>query len=593
MQYDNFSDLTGLDLYNAATTAETEEGTVLRLNSTDGNNVGAAFSEEKVSAAAFSSHFEFRITEPGNGGADGFTFVLAAGDTGNGSAGYGEGLGYAGLTNSVAIEFDTWQNANESANHIGIDQDGSVTSVASSDVETPMDNGNVWDVWVEYSGGTLSVFLSDDGIKPGTAQLTYAIDLIAVLNTNLVSVGFTASTGGSTEIHDILSFGYTSQWAPLIGDDDGNLLAGDSSADLINGNGGNDTLTGAGNNDTIDGGTGYDVMTGGLGDDVYYVDHVYDLVNELHFEGTDTLYSSVTYSLFGRAVENAYLTGAANLNITGNSLANVLTGNSGNNRIDGAQGADTMSGGAGDDLYTVNAAGDVIIEATNEGLDIVHASVNYTLSDNLEDLTLLTAGNLKGTGNAGNNVLYGNPGNNKLDGAAGNDVLDGSVGQDTLIGGLGNDTYYIHDTAAKVTEVNGEGTDIIYSDVSYNLHGRYIETLELTGIDNIDATGNSVNNILIGNANSNTLNGLGGKDILTGGLGADIFLFQLGAAKDTITDFSASDNDMININGFTGGVANTGLVTQAGLNVLITLNSGNIITINNATTADVLSHIVW
>ncbi|ESQ76675.1 hypothetical protein [Asticcacaulis sp. AC402] len=593
MQYDNFSDLTGLNLFGTATTTQVEGQTVLRLTPAEGGAVGAFFSEDKVSAAAFAAHFKFRITDPANGGADGFTFVLAAGETGNGPGGYGEGLGYAGLDNSVAIEFDTWANSNESGNHIGIDQDGSVTSLATAEIETPMDNGNVWEVWVQYINGVLNVFASDTGTKPATAQLTYQIDLISVLGTNLVSLGFTASTGGAAEIHDILSFSYSSQWVPLIGDEGDNRLTGDSAADLINGNGGKDTLTGAGGNDTIDGGTGYDVMTGGFGDDVYYVDHIYDLVNELHFEGTDTLYSAVTYSLFGRAVENAILTGGANSNITGNSLANVLTGNSGNNRIDGAQGADTMTGGAGEDLYIVNAASDVIIEAANEGLDIVHASVSYTLSDNLEDLTLLTAGNLRGTGNASNNVLYGNPGNNRLDGAAGNDVLDGSIGLDTLIGGLGNDTYYVHDTAAKVIEATGEGADIIYSDVSYSLAGRFVETLELTGADAINATGNSQANTLVGNAAANTLNGLGGKDVLTGGLGADIFLFQTGAAKDTITDFSAAENDTINVNGFTAGVAHAEFVTQSGNNVLITLNSTNIITVNNAVMADVLAHIVW
>ena len=81
------------------------------------------------------------------------------------------------------------------------------------------------------------------------------------------------------------------------------------------------------------------------------VDNVGDVVIELAGEGTDTVQSSVTYTL-GSDVENLTLTGSSAVNGTGNSLNNTITGNTGNNILDGSSGADTMSGGAGNDTLS-------------------------------------------------------------------------------------------------------------------------------------------------------------------------------------------------------------------------------------------------
>ncbi|WP_390614099.1 hypothetical protein [Neisseria sicca] len=53
---------------------------------------------------------------------------------------------------------------------------------------------------------------------------------------------------------------------------------------------------GGSGNDTLDGGTGVDRMSGGDGNDVYHVDNVNDTVTERSAEGTDTIYSSVSYT---------------------------------------------------------------------------------------------------------------------------------------------------------------------------------------------------------------------------------------------------------------------------------------------------------
>lgn len=118
-----------------------------------------------------------------------------------------------------------------------------------------------------------------------------------------------------------------------------------------------------------------------------------------------------------------------------------LYGDGGSDRLDGGVGADRMWGGAGDDTYVVNEVGDRVTELANSGTDTVEAAIHYTLSDTLESLTLIGSGDLRGTGNALDNILTGNDGANVLLGGDGNDTLIGGLGVDRLTGGGGADTF--------------------------------------------------------------------------------------------------------------------------------------------------------
>ena len=179
-------------------------------------------------------------------------------------------------------------------------------------------------------------------------------------------------------------------------------------------------------------------MKGGLGDDTYVVENAGDVVVEGGGAGIDLVRSSITYTL-GAAVENLTLTGAAAINGTGNSVANVITGNGAANLIDGGAGADTMKGGLGNDTYIVSQAGDIVMESASAGTDLVQASVTCTLSANVENLTLTGASAINGTGNTLANTIIGNGAVNTLVGGAGTDTLDGSAGNDTLNGGADRD----------------------------------------------------------------------------------------------------------------------------------------------------------
>jgi Ca2+-binding RTX toxin-like protein len=337
----------------------------------------------------------------------------------------------------------------------------------------------------------------------------------------------------------------------MAGDDS---LRGGEGLDELRGGDGDDSMHGDGGNDRLDGGTGVDRMYGGLGDDTYIVTDVTDYANELAGEGTDSVLASISDTLRAN-VENLTLLGAAAINGTGNGLANVITGNALANVLNGLGGSDTMRGGAGNDTYVVNTAGDVVVEGSGEGTDHVQSSASYTLTDNVENLTLTSTARVNGTGNDLANVISGN--------AAAN-VLNGAAGADRMSGGAGNDSYIVDNVGDRTIESSSTGgTDQVRASISFTL-GTDLENLTLTGTAAINGAGNALANTITGNAAANLLSGGGGddvlrglvgadrlnggtgNDILVGGRGVDLFLFNtaLNASTnvDRITDFSRADD---------------------------------------------------
>jgi VCBS repeat-containing protein len=134
----------------------------------------------------------------------------------------------------------------------------------------------------------------------------------------------------------------------LFGGDGNDSLDGSIGTDRLYGEAGNDILTGSNLVNTLDGGVGVDTMTGGAGSDKYYVDDAADQVIELASEGTDTVYTTVDFTLASN-VENMIVTGLNAVDGTGNTLGNRLTGNAANNLLTGLAGNDRLDGGLGDD----------------------------------------------------------------------------------------------------------------------------------------------------------------------------------------------------------------------------------------------------
>ena len=188
---------------------------------------------------------------------------------------------------------------------------------------------------LEYHSGTATVHGG-----AGSDAISYSDDGAGV--TINLAAGTATGAGGTTTFTSIE-----------------NAIGGGGN-DTITGNGGANTLIGDAGNDTLDGGAGADTLIGGTGNDTYVVDNAGDVDHRgARARAPTRSQSTVSYTL-GANVENLTLTGSADINGTGNALANIITGNSGNNTLDGGAGADTLIGGLGNDTYVVDNAGDVV-----------------------------------------------------------------------------------------------------------------------------------------------------------------------------------------------------------------------------------------
>ena len=143
----------------------------------------------------------------------------------------------------------------------------------------------------------------------------------------------------------------------LSGNQGNDLLMGGDGNDNLNGGDANDSLTGGAGNDNLNGGSGNDTLQGGAGNDVYTVETIYDTIIESANEGTDIVYSSITWVLADN-LENLVLSGALNINGTGNSANNTLNGNAGANILSGGDGNDILNGGTGNDSLAGGAGND-------------------------------------------------------------------------------------------------------------------------------------------------------------------------------------------------------------------------------------------
>lgn len=168
---------------------------------------------------------------------------------------------------------------------------------------------------------------------------------------------------------------------------------------------------------------------------------------------------------------------------------------------------------------------------------------------------------INGTNN--NDTLLGTDEQDVISGFAGNDFLNGRGGLDTLDGGAGDDNYVVDSPFEFVIELPGGGTDLISSASDFSLESTpEVENLLLLEGGSRQATGNTLNNLLIGNNEDNRLIGLAGDDLLRGeagndyldggldsdrmegGEGIDVFIVD-NAGDVVVENANEGDNDLV------------------------------------------------
>lgn len=155
----------------------------------------------------FKAAFDFALSDS-VGAADGFAFVIQGASVDALGRG-GQGLGYWGIPNSVAVEFDTYPNyPGPAVPHISIHTRGPLPNEVDeqyslgSTVVPFLSDGARHSVKIRYRRQTLSVRLD------GQPKLSVPINIAERLELRgrCVWFGFTAATGSFTQRHEILSY---------------------------------------------------------------------------------------------------------------------------------------------------------------------------------------------------------------------------------------------------------------------------------------------------------------------------------------------------------------------------------------------------
>lgn len=392
----------------------------------------------------------------------------------------------AGETITVDIDFGN-NNPIGDSDDLLVEILDAMGNVLASDDDGPISDGGLgstssFDSYLSYiavSGGTYYIRVRPYDSATFPAAATYVMN---------VSVTGHAATAGVVSGNDTLN--------------------GDGGDDTIAGQGGDDTLNGGIGNDTLIGGTGADTINGGDGNDIIYAgqsatDYTSGVVvmETVHGDGgNDTIYSSGEGHYYGDDGDD-YMWA----NVSSNS----------DEIMDGGTGTDTINLS----LYTGSYTFNMITGSTNFGETYTNFE-NVVTSDAADTINGNNSANVITT-NGGNDTILGRGSNDTINAGSGNNYINGGLGADAMSAGVGDDIYYIDNVGDSIAD--GGGFDLVRSTISYELIDG-MENLQLLTANNINATGNSANNVIWGNVGANIIDGGAGADIMRGGNGNDTYI---------------------------------------------------------------------
>jgi len=553
--------LTGFDIKKISSTNFTfDDGSKLQI----GDGTTATINDDKdniIIGTEYDDYFDGLGNTPTTGIGDTVSYATA-------TSGVQVNLGLTGAQDTLGAGFDKILNIE---NIIGSIFNDTLTGTAGNNILNggagidSLTGGDGNDTYIVTAGDTIT-----DSAGTDTVQSSVDYSLVDINLENLTLLPGAVNGKGNSGA---------------------NILTGNTAANVLDGAGGADTLIGGAGNDTYIVGSIGDTITEGAGtgngidtvistitlstplaanvenlrllgsgslngtgnalDNIIYASKGANVLNG--GDGIDTVSyrygatKGVTVDLGNTGSQTTFGSGLDTLSnfekligsnygdtLTAATAANTLDGGAGNDILTGAGNNDTLIGGAGNDTFVVDAAiattavaGSVYGISDSAGTDTIRASVSVNISTltTIENITLTgsTTG-LTATGNTLANTLTSN-------GATGN----------VLVGGTGNDTYVVSNGNEKITEAAGAGTDTVQSSATFNLNlatNANVENLTLTGLGNINATGNGLANIIIGNSGNNILDGKLGNDNMSGGAGDDTYFVD--SSSDVVTEVAGT-----------------------------------------------------
>jgi hypothetical protein len=191
-------------------------GNTLQLSDGGALEARAVWTAAQVNVQNFTTDFNFQITPASANAADGFTFTVQK--QGSAALGiYGSGLGYQGITNSVAVKFDLYNNAGEGNDSTGIYVNGAAPILPAIDMTGSINlhSGDPLHAHITYDGTTLIVSITDT-VTGGVFTTSKAINILSTIGSDTAWVGFTAGTGSVSSVQQISNWTYTSGLTPVV-----------------------------------------------------------------------------------------------------------------------------------------------------------------------------------------------------------------------------------------------------------------------------------------------------------------------------------------------------------------------------------------